>query len=126
MHVAGTLRPTGALLTDLLMVSLLVAPAALFSGVEEGLSALFWVCGVVGYCLFAFRGAVPSLGRWALGLHRYAYNDIEEYAGRGILHVYESLPPRVYTLRTVTTVVFLLALAGLNFVLTRVFPSGST
>ncbi len=124
MRVAGVLRPPGALLTDLVMLVLLVVPFANLAGVSDGATALIWLCGIVGYCLLAFRGTVPSLGRWALGLRRYAYDEVEEYAGKGMLYVYEDLPPRDYTLRTVVTVLVLGAFFGIALVITRALPNG--
>jgi len=123
MRTAGALRPAGALLIDLLMVSLLAAPFARLAGVQDGPSALIWVCGVVGYCLLAFAGAVPSLGLWALGLRRYTYDQVAEYTGLGMLHVYEDLPSRVYAYRTVMSALLFLLLAGVGFVLTQILPN---
>ena len=124
MRTAGALRPAGALLIDLLMVFLLAAPFARLAGVADGPSALIWVCGVVGYCLLAFGGAVPSLGLWALGLRRYTNGHVAEYTGRRVLYVYEDLPPRVYAHRTVMSALLFLLLAGVDFVLARILSNG--
>jgi hypothetical protein len=118
MRVAGALRPAGALITDILMVVLLVAPFAYLAGVSDGLIALIWACGIVGYCLFALRGTFPSFGRWAVGLRRYTYAEVEGYAGKGVLYVYEDLPPRIYTLRFVASLLMLGALLGMDLAIT--------
>jgi hypothetical protein len=81
---------------------------------------------VVGYCLLAFRGAVPSLGLWTLGLRRYTYDQVAEYAGPGVLYVYEDLPSRVYAYRTDMSALLFLLLAGVDFVLTQILPNGFT
>jgi hypothetical protein len=124
MRTASALRPAGAVLTDFLMVSLLTAPFAQLAGVQDGPSALIWVCGVVGYCLLAFGGAVPSLGLWALGVRRYTYDQVAEYAGPGVLYVYEDLPSRVYAYRTVMSALLLLLLAGVDLIFTQILPNG--
>ena len=124
MRVAGALRPTGALSTDLLMVVLLVGPFAFLVGVSDGPIALMWVSAIAGYCLLAFRGTIPSLGRWAVGLRRYTYAEVQEYAGKGILYVYEDLPSRIYTIRAVASLLVLGASLAIGLIFTRVLPNG--
>ncbi len=125
MRVAGVLRPACALLTDLLMCLFLTVPFVHFAGIKDGPTAVIWIFGILGYSLLAFRGGVPSLGRWALGLRRYPYDLVEEYAGKGILYVHEDLPSRVYTRRTIAIVLLLGVLFGLALLMTRVLPNGS-
>ena len=124
MRIAGAFRPAGALFTDILMITLLAGPFAYLASVDDGPSTLIWVCGVVGYSLLAFSGAVPSLGRWTLGLRRYNYDEITQYPGRGVLYVYENLSSKAYTHRTLISLVLLLALAGFDMLIIRVFPGG--
>lgn len=124
MRVAGALRPAGALITDLLMVAWLVAPFTYLAGISDGPVVLILMCGIVGYCLLAFRGELPSLGRWALGLRRYNYAEVDEYAGKGMLYVYEDLPPREYTIRTIVTVLVLGALFAIGLAITEFLPNG--
>ena len=124
MRIAGSLRPPAALITDLLMCFLVVVPFAHLVGATEGPAVLIWGCAVVAYCLLSFRGVLPSLGRWALGLRQYPYEEVEEYGGKGTLYVYEDLRNRDYTLRTVATVLLLAALYGIALLITMYSSSG--
>ena len=124
MRVAGLLRPSVALFTDLLMCLLLLGPFVHLTGVTDAPTALIWLCGIAAYSLLAFRGVIPSLGRWTLGLRGYPYNQVEEHEGKGILYVYEDLSSRAYVFRTIATVLVLGALFGIGLVITRALPSG--
>ena len=124
MRVAGLFGPSVAISTDLLMCLLLFGPFVHHTGVTDAPTALIWLCGIAGYSLLAFRGVIPSLGRWTLGLRGYSYNQVEEYEGKGVLYVYEDLSSRTYTFRAIATVLVLGALFGIGLVITRALPGG--
>jgi len=104
MNIAGSLRATGGFLFDLCAALILLS---IFIRILDivGVSAIeikvMLLCMGFIYPYLSQREIVPGLGRWALGLHRFSFSDIEEYAGKGILVVYEPLEPRIYTVRTV-------------------------
>lgn len=125
MRIAGVLRPPAALLTDLFIWLLIVVPAVRLTGLTDALVAVISSCAILVYCLVAFRGGAPSLGRWALGLRRYPYELVEEFAGKGTLYVYEDLPDGVYTRRSIAVVLILGVLFGLALIITREIGNGS-
>lgn len=125
MRVAGRLRPVCALITDLIMCVVLVLPMAHRAEINDSLTAAIWTFGIVGYALLAFRGVVPSLGRWALGLRSYPYDMAEKNAGKGTLYVYEDFSSWVYTQRSIAAVLLLGALFGLAFLIAGIVSGSS-
>ena len=63
-----------------------------------------WLGGVLAvmafiYALLAYRGIVKSPGRWAHGVRRYTYSEVEGYSGYGVLFVNENLPGPILSKR---------------------------
>ena len=117
MIIASGFRSVGGFLFDLAFaLSAMSVVVALLRGlnIENRLIELSAIVIAAIYPMLVYRDFVPGLGRWALGLHRFKYADIEGYDGNGVLAVYEPRPAKVYSARTIVaaaifTVVFLTA-----------------
>ena len=111
MHIAPLLYSWIASIIDVCTLGLVFALSAIplkTFGLSLSYSSPFIVLpiifGMFFYIILAHRHAVPSLGNWSLGLRRYTYEMIEEYAGRGILLVVEEMPWKVRTIRQSTAI----------------------
>ena len=82
-----------AAFTDLISASALVVALLILLGwFDEDLNLLVglfasllpWI-----YALLAVRDDLPSLGGWATSIRRWAYIDLKDYTGKGVLFVRE-------------------------------------
>ena len=110
MNVAGPVRSNGSVIFDSIIA--LLSTAIIFKLLEiSGTTGLVVGATFVSiYIIFAYRGVFPSLGRWALGLHRFRYSQIDEYEGEGTLVVYEKLDPKIYSARAIICTLILVCL----------------
>lgn len=123
MNISGALRANGGVLFDLffgLILGLLIHNLLLKIDLPELLSMTFAAVFGFAYPLLSHREVIPGLGRWALGLHRYSYSEIEEYQGKGTLVVYEPLNKKVYTARAIISATILVML----YFITAYFSGG--
>src|SRR5262245_48543527 len=116
MPVAGHMRPIVALLVDLFFATLVLSVIGLVLGGDGAISGGWGVFAFV-YAFLGYRTLVPSLGAWVFGLRRYSYQVIEEYSGKGSLFVFERLPAKEYTRRTIICVVAFVLLCLVAYVL---------
>ena len=113
MNVSGFGRNTVGFLYDLYTALLVLY---VFIGILKMIGATHMAYEVVAliiiviYPFLSSREIVPGIGRWALGLHRFKYRDIEEYEGTGTLVTHEPLEKSEYTKRTIISVVIFISL----------------
>ena len=120
MYLSGILRQCGAAIADLFLAFFIVAllKQLIFSfGLLSTALELVLLLVIFAYPLLARRGLLPSLGHWALGLHVYAYSEVEGYSGKGWLWVHEPLARSAYTRRSLIAASGILALYALNLAL---------
>jgi hypothetical protein len=110
MNVAGALRSNGCVLIDLFVALACANIVVEVLGIEGNTGFAITAILVVAYTILAQNEVLPSLGRWALGLHRYKYSEFDEYAGNSILIVYEDLDGKIYSARAIITSIVLVCL----------------
>lgn len=44
---------------------------------------------------FAHKEKIPSIGYWALGIRRFSFDQLDDYAGKGFLYVKDQIKPRI-------------------------------
>jgi len=113
MFVSGITRNAIGVLFDLyvgMFVMYALVAALRFLSLKHLSIEIVALVIILLYPLLAHKEIVPGIGRWALGLHRYEYSEVEEYNGSGTLIAYEKLASSEYSIRTVVAVIFFAAL----------------
>lgn len=117
MYVSGHLRVFGSVLCDLFsafLAAFLLNQILLSLWPEIPAAKPVLLIITFAYPLLGRLGLAPSLGQWALGLHVYAFSEIEGWAGRGRLWVYEPLPRSLYVKKVLIAAAGIATLYVLN------------
>ena len=76
MNKAGSVRANVGVLCDLFIAMTIAAIVVEVLNLGGSYGVVISVILIGAYIILAHRGLLPSLGQWALGLHRFKYSQI--------------------------------------------------